>query len=75
MSVDLNINTSLLLCVALLSSCCSLSLHRGVDDDGAGGRTGRHDAGRRPLERRSISVLQINERPNESQALSHCDTR
>lgn len=49
----------------------------GVDDDGrggGGGRTGRHAASRQPLERRSILVLQINGRHNESQALPRCDT-
>ncbi|CAJ1059251.1 Hypothetical predicted protein, partial [Xyrichtys novacula] len=49
----------------------------GVDDDGGGGgaaRTGRHAASRPSLGRRSVLLLQINGRPNESQALPRCDT-
>eukprot|EP00064_Thunnus_orientalis_P012961 superscaffoldBa00002051_g12997 len=50
----------------------------GADDDdgggGGGGRTGRHAASRHPLERRSVFLLEINGRCNESQALPRCDT-
>lgn len=71
------VTVSTLLCPSLLLfSSLFLLLPLCLDDDdgggGGGGRTGQHAARRRPLEHRSILVLQVSGWCNENSALPRC---